>query len=377
MDKKRFGKIQIIVFAVLIAVATSLWFGRSEVGAFFANSSSDELKQKKKSKKGVPVIVKQVTTAHDNVVIEAIGTARAKRFVTLYPETDGIVTEVKVQAGDRVEAKEVIIDLESEAEQLAVSVALTKLEEAQRQLGRETQLLQRRVKSNANVLDAKSVFDRAKLELAQAQKALSERKLVAPFAGIVGIPKVEPGDRVTTSSEIVTIDDRTTLLVQFEVPERYISRLEEGTNLTARTPTFDDRVFDGVIERIDSRVDPLSRTIRVRAAFENGKDELRPGMSFFVNLELPGKLYEVVPQLALQWDSGKSYVWKIVKGKSVKIPVQSIKRFGNKILVKGKLKSGDLVVVEGVQRLRKGRKVSYKKPKDGKSKGKKKQDTGA
>ena len=373
MDEKRFGKVQIAIFAILVAVAASLWFGQNHVSALFAQSSSDEAKKKKKGKKGVPVIVKTVTTAHDNVVIEAIGTARAKRFVTLYPESDGIVTEVKVQAGDHVEATEAIINLESETEQLAVSVALTKLEEAQRQLGRETQLLQRRVKSNANVLDAKSVFERAKLELAQAQQSLAERKLVAPFAGIVGIPKVELGDRVTTSTQIITIDDRSTLLVEFDVAERYLSRLEEGANLTARTPTFEDRVFEGVIERIDSRVDPVSRTVRVRAAFENDKDELRPGMSFFVTLELPGKLYEVVPQLALQWESGKSHVWKVVDGQSVKVTVRSVKRLGNRILVAGELKAGDLVVVEGVQRLRKGRKVSYTEPKDGKSKAKKKQ----
>lgn len=364
MAWKRFGKGQILIFALLLAGAVALWVGRAEISSLFANSTSaeDTKKKGKKKKRPVPVIVKTVGTAPDNILIEAIGTARAKRFVTLYSESDGVVMDVRVRAGQQVAEGELILELESVDEKLAVEMAATKMEEAKRQLGREQQLRRRRVKSEANVQDAKSAFDRAKVDLARARRALADRQVMAPFAGIVGIPNIEIGDRVTTSTQLVTIDDRSTLLVDFEIAERYMARLREGAKIKASIPAYPDRVFTGVIDRLNSRVDPLSRTIKVRAAFPNAKDQLRPGMSFFVHLNLPGPVHAIVPQLALQWDSGKSFVWKIVKKRAVKVPVRSVRRLGNRILVEGKVAKGDLVVVEGVQRLRKGKKVSYKDP---------------
>lgn len=376
MAWNRFGKRQILIFAVLLAGAVALWTGRAEIDALFGTSTTAEQGKKKgKKERPVPVIVKSVAAAPDNILIEAIGTARAKRFVTLYPESDGVILDVRVKAGERVAIGELILELESEDEKLAVTMAETKREEAERQLNREKQLRRRRVKSDANVEDAQSVFDRAGVEFAQARRALDDRRVNAPFAGVVGIPNIESGDRVTTATKLVTIDDRSTLLVEFEIAERYLARLQQGAKIESRIPAYPDRLFAGVIDRIDSRVDPLSRTIKVRAAFPNDKDELRPGMSFFVHLNLPGPVYTVVPQLALQWDSGKSYVWKIEKRRAVKVPVRSIRRIGNKILVDGALETGDFVVVEGVQRLRKGKKVTYKDPngrKDGEKKNKKK-----
>ena len=114
--------------------------------------------------------------------------------------------------------------------------------------------------------------------------------------------------------------------------------------------------------RLNSRVDPESRSIRVRAAFPNADDTLRPGVSFFIHMALPGKEYPSVPQLALQWESGKSFIWRIVDQKAEKVIVRSINRLRTRILVDGKLSPGDLVVVEGVQRLRDGRKVIFTKP---------------
>ncbi|MGE0612980.1 MAG: efflux RND transporter periplasmic adaptor subunit, partial [Hyphomicrobiales bacterium] len=210
--------------------------------------------------------------------------------------------------------------------------------------------------------DTRLALDRARLELKQAEEALADRVLVAPFEGVVGIPKVEAGDRVTTGTAIVTIDDRSEILVEIAVPEEFVSRLEIGQKVVAVTPSFPERRFEGLVERIDSRIDPVNRTMMVRAELPNPDDELRPGMSFAVELIVPGKVYSTVAELALQWDKGDSYVWRIAGGKAEKVPVRSIRRFNREILVDGPLKDGDLVVVEGVQRLRPGRAVSFVLP---------------
>ena len=162
---------------------------------------------------------------------------------------------------------------------------------------------------------------------------------------------------MTTATEIITLDDRSALLVEFEIAERYLSRIAVGMALQARTPSFPDRPINGRADRIDSRIDPVSRTVRVRAVFLNDDDSLRPGMSFFVTMKLPGPLLAAVPELALQWQNGRSYVWRISDGVAESVDVTSRRRLQNKILIEGGIRPGDIVVVEGVQRLRPGRAV--------------------
>lgn len=364
MDFKRFSKIQILAFVLMFAGALGLWLERDYVSELFAKSYAADKKKKKKKKRKVPVIVNFVEQKMDMVRIEAIGTARAKQFVTIYPQASGEIIDFMVSAGDRVKNNQPILKLESRRTRIAKQLAEKRLKEAKRLLTRSKRLRSSRVNSLANVEDAQTVYERAALELEQASEALNDRTIEAPFAGIVGIPKVEKGDRVTPTTAIITIDNRDTLIVEFEVAERFLSRLKIGHPVNATTPTFPDKTIKGEIEKLDSRVDPLSRTIRVRAAFPNDDDSLRPGVSFFIKLELSGKQYPLVPQLALQWGEGKSYVWRITKKKKVeKVYVRLVNRLNNTILIDGDIKPGDLVVVEGVQRLRQGRRVVFKKPK--------------
>ena len=306
----------------------------------------------------VPVIVEAIGEARDEIFIEAIGTARALRSVTLFPDADGEVVDVPVTAGEAVMEGQVVMRLDDENAVLAVAVAETRVAEAESALDRASQLRRANILARANVRDAEIVVERSKLELRQAEEALTDRTLKAPFDGIVGIAKVEVGDRVTTESEIVTLDDRSTLWVEFELAERYLSRLSLGMALTARTPSFPDRRVDGRVEKIDSRVDPISRTVLVRAAFQNNEDVLRPGMSFFVSLRLPGPQLASVPELALQWEAGESYLWRIVGGRAERVEVTARRRFNNRVLIEGDIRPGELVVVEGVQRLRAGRPVT-------------------
>ncbi len=305
----------------------------------------------------VPVLVEAAGEAPDEVTIEAIGTARAVRSVILFPKVDGEVVELPIQSGQRVRNGEVLMKLANRSAALSVRVAETRVREAKSALARAEQLRRTNVRSPANVEDAEVILERATLELQQAQENLADRTLRAPFDGIVGIPKIEIGDRITAATEIVTLDDRSTLLVEFEVAERYLSRLALGMALDARTPTFPDRRIAGSVDEIDSRVDPVSRTVLIRAAFPNGEDILRPGMSFFVTLKLPGPTMPTVPELALQWRDGKSFVWKIEEGAAQRVDVVARRRLNDTVLIEGDIIPGDLVVVEGVQRLRDGRHV--------------------
>ena len=135
-----------------------------------------------------------------------------------------------------------------------------------------------------------------------------------------------------------------------------------GQKIAAQTPSFQGRDFRGVIEDIDSRIDPTSRTVIVRANIPNNEDLLRPGLSFVVDLTIPGEMYPTVHQLALQWRKGKSFVWRLKDNRAEKVMVRSVKRLHSTILIEGDISKGDLIVVEGVQRLRPGRRVRFSMP---------------
>jgi RND family efflux transporter MFP subunit len=209
-----------------------------------------------------------------------------------------------------------------------------------------------------SVLDeARAVLLGAQIQLAQAQEAVADRVVYAAFTGIVGLAGVERGDRVTTDSALTTLDDRRVLLIDFEVPEPYLARVAPGHAISAVNPAYPDRSFAGKVSEIDSRIDPLSRNVRVRAVVNNTADLLRPGMSFTVRLSMPGKTFVSVPELALQWGREGSFVWAVREGQSVQVAVRPVRRAAGRVLLDGALAAGETVVVEGVQRLREGRSV--------------------
>ena len=195
------------------------------------------------------------------------------------------------------------------------------------------------------------------IELAQAREALADRVVRAPFAGVVGMAAVETGDRVSADTALTTLDDRRSLLVDFQLPELYLARVQAAQAVRATTPAWPDRVFEGRVSEIDSRIDPVTRTARVRATLPNTDDRLRPGMSFQLRVVLAGQTRVSVPELALQFDRDGPYVWAVREGNAQRVAARPLRRTGGRVLIDAELRAGEQVVVEGVQRLREGRPV--------------------
>lgn len=356
--------------AALLGLCAFAWQGRAQIGAYLSGTEPTLDASRTGAMRGpmdVPVIVGQVTQARDTARIWAVGTARAARTVTLYARAAGEVVDLRVSGGERVSTGDLILRLDFRQAALVVSMAEAALDEARRALARQEELLTRGVSAVATVDTARTTERTAQLELEQARESLVDRVVHAPFDGIVSIPNVELGDRISDATAILSLDDRTSLIVEFEVAEAYLPRLEEGMTVEAATPGFADRTYTGAVTFINSRIDPVMRTVLVRAQFANADDELRPGMSFTVHVELPGDMHPMVPELALQWGRAGAYVWRVTNGKAEQVPVRSVRRRDGFVLVEGDIMPGDLVVVEGVQRLRPGRPVLFTDPGNGAS----------
>lgn len=304
-----------------------------------------------------PVVVTPVSMASNAAMVEAVGTGEASRAITLYPEAAGRVTEIVFRAGETVAEGQPLLRLDSEDEALAVDLAQVQLKDARQQLERYENTAPSGAVSTSEVDRARTALSAARIELAQAELALRKRTLRAPFDGIISIPDVSVGDRVTTTTAVSTLDNRSILLVDFEVPEAFAQGVREGTEITATTWALPGQQFEGVVDSVASRIDPQTRTLRVRGRIDNQEDQLRTGMSFTIRLPMRGKRFPSVPSIAVQWDRRGAYVWRTVDGEAERIEVNVLKREDQWILVDAPLSPGDQIVVEGVQRLQPGRAV--------------------
>ena len=302
--------------------------------------------------KAILVVTTPVVMLETADRVSAIGTAEAARTVAIFPRATGMVTEIAFTPGQRVAAGATLVRLDEDSETIAVEQAKAALAEADARATRNDRLADSRAISAAERDTARFELSKARLALQEAELNLSRRTIVAPFAGMVGLTSVEVGDMVSTSSEIVIIDDRSDIKVEFRVPEAFAGRLAIGLPIEVATPSQPGARFTGKVTALGSRIESDSRTLVAQAMVKNTEDVLRPGMSFAVTVRFPGILKTAVPAPSVQWDRDGAYVWTVNTGKAKRVGVGIIERNENTVLVSGDLKTGDPVVVEGIQSVR-------------------------
>jgi RND family efflux transporter MFP subunit len=303
------------------------------------------------------VVVAPVGEATVNDRLTAIGTGQAVRSVSVRTLVSGQIADIPVRPGGKVERGDVLIELDAAQEELAVERARLSVNDATAKATRLQSLVASRAVSSVEADQAQNALDAAKVALREAELDLARRTVTAPIGGSLGILAVNAGDYVTSQSEIASIDDRSQILIEFYVPERFASGMEVGKQVTAIASARPGERFTGEISAVDNRVDEASRTLRVRARIANSDDTLRAGMSFEVTVGFEGERWPAVDPLAIQWDSAGSYVWQISDGKAKRVDVAIIQRNSDSVLVKAALVPGDEVVTEGVQSVRPGASV--------------------
>jgi len=304
------------------------------------------------------VVAEPVTTVTINDRLSAIGTGRANNSVVVSPFASGRLTEVLVESGSTVEAGDVLARLDADAEEIAVDRARIALEDAQARFQRVSTLASSNAVTAVQKTQADLDMRNASLALRDAELALERRSIIAPIDGVVGIFSVTVGNYVTSQTEIVTIDDRSQILVDFWVPERFASFVELGAPITATSIARASEVFQGRVSAIDNRIDPQSRTLKLRASITNPADVLRAGMSFKVEMRFPGDSYPAVNPLAIQWGADGSFVWSVVDGTARRVPVTIVQRNTDTVLVKGDIQPATMVVTEGIHLVRDGAPIS-------------------
>jgi len=303
------------------------------------------------------IVASPAASAVINDRLQAIGTGRANASVTVNPYSSGRLAELLVESGSHVDKGQIIATLDSETEIIAQNRAKLALQDAQSKLDRVKSLRASNAATPVAVADAEVTLSNAKLALQDAELALQRRSILAPIAGTVGILPISAGNYVTNQSAIATLDDRSSILVDFQVPERFAAAVKVGAQLTATPIANPSNAYTGTVSAIDNHIDEKSRTLLVKAKIANPADSLRAGMSFSITMKFPGETYPAVSPLAILWGSDGAYVWQIEDGKAKRVPVRIIQRNTETVLIDAEIDSGDMVITEGTQSVSEGGEV--------------------
>lgn len=299
--------------------------------------------------KAEPVLTQTVTMHRQAHKIEAVGTSRALKSVVLYPRISGIIESMNIQAGAQVEAGETLIQLDASEQDLLVKQAEITLADAQRTYKRYQSAVTSGGVTQSMLDESNTALAGAQVTFNRAKVLLDYHQIKAPFTGHLGLTQLDPGAYIDTQTPLVSIDDRSSLLIMFEVSESYYGQLQMGQMIKVAPWQNAANVEQAKVVDIDSRVSPQTRTFTVQAKLDNQEDKFRPGMSFKVILDLSSGEYPLVPETALQWGGDGAYIWQIENEHAKRVSVVVVQRLKGEILVEADLAPGSLVVKEGMK----------------------------
>lgn len=271
------------------------------------------------------------------------------------PRISKAIASIRFTEGQHVGKGDVLVTLDDAELRAAVAVAKATLIETESQYRRGEELQQSGLipESELDRLRASRDADRATLEAAEAR--LADTVVRAPFSGRVGLRRVSVGSMVTPSSVITTLDDTNPMKIDFDVPETVLGLVARGLPIVTRSAAWPDSVFRGRVDAIDTRVDPVSRTITVRGVLPNPAGRLKPGMFLTVSLLRRNVTAVVVPEQAIVPIQSRQFV--LVVGKDLVVErreVQTGRRAPGRVEIRSGLAPGEIVVAEGTQKARDG-----------------------
>ena len=283
--------------------------------------------------------------------IEALGTLRANESVELTATVAERVVETGFEDGDRVKMGDILLKLSSTEEEALLTEAVSAAKESRLQYDRIDQLTARGTASIAQLDEARRVYETARARELAIESRLAELVIKAPFDGRVGLRNISVGALVRPGDLITTIDDDSTMLLDFPVPARFLETVKPGAPIEATTATYGGRFFRGGVHSVSSRVDPVTRSVMVRAEIPNDERLLLPGMLMKVDLLASPREAVVVPEAALLPAGERNFVMLVTESpdgtKATRRELEIGTRRRGEVEVLSGLSEGDRVVTHG------------------------------
>lgn len=302
----------------------------------------------------VSVLMAKVEPQPFSQDMEAIGSARANEALDVTSKVSNRITAIKFREGQQVRAGDVLVEFDGEQTRANLAEAQAALDESRSQFKRSRELFTTKALSESQLDQIQATLSANEARVAGARSQLNDTIIRAPFAGRVGLRQVSVGSFVSPGTVITTLDDTSVIKLDFSVPEVFLATLSEGMQIDAGTAAYPSDTFKGRVSGIDSRLDPVSRAITVRARIDNRDGRLKPGMFMTVRLKRTDAPTLLIPEEALVPEGERKFVFLVRAGKATKIEVTTGRRRPGEVEVVHGLSSGDVVIREGTQKVREG-----------------------
>ncbi len=289
--------------------------------------------------------------------IQALGTAHANESIEIRPRISSLVERMTFEEGQLVHKGDLLVELENSEIVAGLALAEASLSESRSLYNRSQSLADTQAISVSNLeqLLAQVRVDEAQVEAAKAR--LSNTAIRAPFSGRIGLRRISPGSFVSNSTIITTLDDVSTIKLDFSVPETFLTVLSEGMSIAAHSFVYPDRVFTGSVASIDTRLDPVTRAVQVRAIIQNEDDALKPGMFLSVDLQRKRGEQLLAPEQSIVPEGSNQYVYVVANGVAEKRAVKLGRRIPGFVVIDSGLTTGEAIVTEGTSKIRDGSQV--------------------
>jgi membrane fusion protein (multidrug efflux system) len=292
--------------------------------------------------------------------LQAVGTITATRGVQLTSESSGEVTGISIASGDRVEIGQPLVQLNDDIEQAALLNQQASLELAEVLFARDAKLVRQKSIPESQYDRSKADLERARAQLAETEARIRNKRIDAPFAGTLGIVQVDVGDFVSPGTLIASLQDLKELEIDFTLPAQSAPLLRPGLPVEVKVTAYPEKSYRAEVTALDTRVDPGTRNILVRAKLDPGSN-LLPGMFAQLRIKRDETIRVVtVPETAITYSLQGDIVY-IVKpapdgegeiAESVVVDVGEV-REGRAAILSG-IDAGDTVVVAGQNKLYRG-----------------------
>lgn len=348
------------ILEIVIGVALLVWAVRLVI-----TTEPTRAGTKKRDGQIVNVVVQPVKIMKFEDTLVCLGTVVARESVDISAQVTEKISAIHFDHGQHVKKGDLLVELQSAQEQAAISVTELAIAEHQREEKRLETLVKEDAVPQKELDDRRTRLAIAKAEKIKAEADCADRKIVAPFSGVVGLRLVSLGDLVSPGTKITTLDDIEQVYVDYPVPEKYTAKLKEGMPFKAVNIAYEGVEFQGTIRMVDPRVQSQTRSAQVRGVIDNKEQRLRPGMLMTVKLNMGVEACQSLPEEALTSLGEKHYVFVYAadQKKVFRKEVMIGRRTEGRVEIVSGLDAHAVVVTDGVAKIADGQQVTVEERK--------------
>jgi len=311
--------------------------------------------------------------------IQALGTALAKESVDITAQVTARVTKILFEDGQDVKAGDVLVTLDRSELTADLKSLTAQLAESRSAYARAQNLAARKVISVETLEERRSSLRQVEAEIEALKARLKQRQIVAPFTGRLGLRSISMGALLQPGQIVTQINDSSEVRLDFDLAAVHLSVLHPGLAIVAQSASYRGTIFHGTVSSLDNHIDPVTRTVKVRARLPNEDRLLKPGMLLTLALKANARQALVVPEESILLRGAKSYVYRLTQPpqtdsdtpspdpswRAVLHEIIPGKRQAGQVEILSGLKPGDKIVWHGVVKVKDGRPVQILDSDDG------------